>query len=531
VLIVPGVSAATYTVPGDYATLQAAINAASDGDTISITDDIDDYDVRVNVTGLTFSGNGYNINSTGANWLFYVTVNNTSFEDIAFSGDLIIILWGDSESADTLEGLSIDNCSFIQTTNYGGGVGRAAVDVEHGGSIGGLTITNCNFTYGTDEVGLVLMTWLHPLLYDIWIENCTMIDGTEFVDINDDTSNVTIINNICHSSTVDGYWVAFYWGAHDGITITGNYFYDADPADVPDSNIYLNLDDGGITNFNCTKNFYEDYTGYDTDMDGYGNTPYNLTADGAYSDTAPIAINYALIVSPFTIVSIYPLYSGAWDSATEVLSFIATTSCTVSNTGGYHHPYSCEGSLGSISSITTSSDVLTITGILANETMTLTYLFPGGIDWDIDGDVTAAITWDWRTGRLIFTGCGDIAITSPDGFPSGSFKVEVAGAVWSLWSFDGTTITINDVPCNSEVVVDFKVDEEDVDGTPEPEIPAINGTSPPPIPSMPTIPGIDPVLLWLGISWIIIIIGAAVGYDLYARNGRGASWGQRNSPW
>jgi len=145
----------------------------------------------------------------------------------------------------------------------------------------GLELDNCQFNnifdnviYENDFEGLEFYYCHFNTIY----ENNLYLNEDHGFEL-DDSENNTIYDNIIRESTEDG--INLDIDCYDNL-FYNNYFID---------NGYDNaVDQGTGNNWNNSLigNYWDDYTGYDMDLDGIGDTPYDLAPPGGSQDYLPI---------------------------------------------------------------------------------------------------------------------------------------------------------------------------------------------------------------------------------------------------
>ena len=236
-------NAATINVPADQPTIQAAINASSNGDTVLIADGT--YTGTGNVD-VDFGGK--NITVTSQHGATSTIINCQGSSGTNHRGFYV----HSGETSAVINGLTLKN--GYETSTYGGGIyinGTTAIvsnctfthDTAHlgGGIFGGgtSTITNCTFTGNTASYGGGIFNSGRAT-----ITNCTLTGNTAPSPFDGgiyDESSTILINDILYGDTggeIGGIsQTATYCDIQGGYAGTGNI--DADPLFVSASDLHL----------------------------------------------------------------------------------------------------------------------------------------------------------------------------------------------------------------------------------------------------------------------------------------------------
>ena len=243
------VAAAARHVPGAYGTIQAAIDAASPGDTIVVAAGTYNEAVAVNKANLIIQGTGPAatfVTTIGATPGFTVTANDVTIRDLTvtnsaglITGILVSINGG------ATQGLTVENVDF--TNINAGGPNAHGIYIRNDTSptaprsFSGLTVGTCGF-HGTNtaaasrNIGILVYSWLD--VTNTYVGNCEFSNLMTGVYIG--RSNVdgfTFTNNEfgpVEQANYTGAPGGIYIGdsatgfptTYQNITVTGNTFRD-----------------------------------------------------------------------------------------------------------------------------------------------------------------------------------------------------------------------------------------------------------------------------------------------------------------
>ncbi|MFX1570538.1 MAG: NosD domain-containing protein [Promethearchaeota archaeon] len=157
-------------------------------------------------------------------------------------------------------------------------------------------INNCTFrNSASGNVALLLSNVTNGQILNSYIYN----SGVDGINV-DDTNEILISNNEIY----DNAWSGIYMhGVSENNTIIGNLFYNNgwygteiySNNNLFYDNYFVNPISGhafdtGTNDWNNTVigNYWSDYTGYDMDLDGIGDTPYDVPPGGGSQDYLPI---------------------------------------------------------------------------------------------------------------------------------------------------------------------------------------------------------------------------------------------------
>jgi len=496
-----------YTVPGDYETLQEAVDYLGTNDVILLTSDINITDtepagyVYIYYAGLTIDGGGHTISVTpGPNRYdlhkaFYLDEDAvyTTFKNIVFDAVDYAIM----SDAGEIYALSVQNCTFNLTW-----AGESAFDQRYGiysdNDLVESSIDNCTFLF-TSEYG----EWCFAIsamgnIESLSISNNIVQYATGLLEYYGDATNITFAgNSIKDSDPSDNCMICLYGGS--GITITGNCFYDPILySDDPYCSAIAIYSGYTYTGINISGNYYDDYAGEDSDSDGYGDTPYYLTGDLVYYDPMPLMEPpgsggeeggpTVITIGPFTLSSSEAFNTTAWAPANgtwnaeagEVVfspgvADVNITADRFPSTVAWYFIAWWDDPLDlstadrpAITRVDGDYDLMQIPMFWHSPSSGdgycvivrfITLPMMPGMSMNISGDASFNGYTD-TDGVLTLTGCGDIVLSS-EGLPSGEFLITVNGEIWTDWSSNGTYIIILNVPCpDAVVVIDFHLESE-----------------------------------------------------------------------
>jgi parallel beta-helix repeat protein len=297
-------STETITVPDDYATIQAAINAANSGDTIYVRNGIYQEHIEVNKPVMLTGESNQNtiIESLG----IHITANNTAIENFNIIGSNGLLVMIDGRNSLCFNN-TIRNNTFMQTSQGGDGV----LDIL---TSGGNTVAGNLMVIGSGtDHGMAL---LYSSSYNT-IDKNSITGG--WVSIYSDFSDYNVFSNNYLASQSDTYAPVSGIGAltlawTKGDIARGNTFIQNDigfsaPFGQPSCSVYNNnfinntqqalIASGSQIAFDngypCGGNYWSDYSGSDsfngvyqnrTGSDGIGDTPYRI--DSANTDPYPL---------------------------------------------------------------------------------------------------------------------------------------------------------------------------------------------------------------------------------------------------
>lgn len=264
-------SPATIYVPDDYTTIQAAVDAASAGDTIIVRDGTytpiavtkDDLIIK-SETGAQAT----TIESPTGATVVSIRADNVSLSGFTVKGATDVLnsgihLWG--SSSDNVERCNISN--NIISNNYAG------ISLCHSSN----NVLKNNTVTGHKGGGIVLLDSFHNSV----IGNSLQHNG--YGIYLDGSNKNTLIYNIALNNKGYGIYVEL----SNNNTIYANNFINNQFRNVgssSSSNIWNCPEEityvyDGATYTNYLGNYWSDYAGSDSDGDGVGNIPYSINSD------------------------------------------------------------------------------------------------------------------------------------------------------------------------------------------------------------------------------------------------------------
>lgn len=235
-------TAAAQTVPDDFATIQAAVDAAGNGATITIKKGTYNENVVIdNKPNITIIGKGKPVINGGIGTSFtiantinaFVTgitvrnsvtrgiyVNNCSL--VKFSKCVVSEIAGDGIGVDDTDGIVIESCTINSPTGNG-----ISFSSGIGATTNNSTINKCKISLsGGDGINIRA----NAINISLLINNIS-VSGGDGIDIDVDSNGHTLTSNKCTKSSGDGFRI----GGEDNI-ITSNKASSSTGFDLFDEN-------------------------------------------------------------------------------------------------------------------------------------------------------------------------------------------------------------------------------------------------------------------------------------------------------
>ena len=306
----------TITVPGDYPTIQGAVDAASSGDTVLVYAGVYNESVTVNKTLTVVSQSGPSSTIISSNSsdpppanLFHVTANNVTISGFAITAN------GDEGVAAIMVAAAF--CNISNNVCYGNSQGIYLWNYVHHN-----TITNNDVS--SNHIGIVIQHSDYNLIMNNTASRCEY--GLSLAA----SSNNQVLNNTVNSNSQSGIYFLDYTtnnlianntissnyrgvfvlgGGSNNIIYHNNFLNNAQQASVSGLNIWDNGRRSG-------GNYWTDYNGADANNDGLGDTPYVIDANN--TDRFPLMVPFGSVpLAPMTIIvpDDYPTIQAAIDAA------------------------------------------------------------------------------------------------------------------------------------------------------------------------------------------------------------------------
>jgi parallel beta-helix repeat protein len=345
-------SAGTIWVPDNYTTIQAAVNNATSGDTIIVRDGTYHENVDVNTANLTIKSQNGTANCV---------VSATNSSDYVFN---VAASWVN------ITGFTVENAT---------GTNKAGIYLANGVNHCNISSNNATNNYlgifmnSSSNNTLDNNTCSNNSAYGIYLtysSNNTLTNNTAnsntYCGISlDSSSNNTLTNNTAWNNT--DYGIHLYYSSNNTLTNNtanlnsqhGIYLYYSSNNTIYNNyfNNTNNAYDNGNNTWNTTNttgpnivggpylggNYWSDYTGNDTNGDGFGNTklPYNCTGGITHGgDYLPLIMELATLEGHVTFAGRGAAPNDKWIESFVVKCFAAgtsnllwTTNATTNDTG------------------------------------------------------------------------------------------------------------------------------------------------------------------------------------------------------
>jgi len=268
--------------PADFPTIQGAINAASSGDTIFVK--AGTYfehltvDKKVSIIGENRTSTIVDgiVGGNKSGRVFYVSANSVVIKEFTIkNGDKGVYFYRSNSSA-VMQSNVIENVEAVlirysrNSTVYGNII---ANNIQRG-----ILVTNSrdfsvnnNSVYGNGWYGIHANDSINGLI----VQNNAYENGFDGIGIHDGCRNVTIVGNYVKDNSPLGIWVE---AAYDNFIYHNNFIDNNKQVGLANS---ANHWDNGVEG-----NYWSNYTGFDNNHDGVGDTPHVL--DGSNQDNCPL---------------------------------------------------------------------------------------------------------------------------------------------------------------------------------------------------------------------------------------------------
>ena len=275
------------TVPNDYPTIQEAINAASDGDTIFVRNGTYYEHVLVNKSVFVVGENRETtiIDGGGAGYVIHIVANDVLIQGFEVKHSLFGIFIDHSDNC-----VLSDNSVTGVTDNYAVYVYysqncKIKRNIIGPNSASGVLVTNSdgftiseNVAVQNSGYGLNTNASMNGLIsWNDVVDN--YFDG---IGLGRGSTNCTVFGNNVTSNAMYGIW--FDSDSFDDLIYSNNIVGNGIQASV---NLANSWDNG----YPSGGNYWSDYNGTDTDNDGIGDTPYAIDENNT---------DYYPLINPWT---------------------------------------------------------------------------------------------------------------------------------------------------------------------------------------------------------------------------------------
>jgi parallel beta-helix repeat protein len=437
--------------PGNYSSIQYAIDAASDGDTVFVYDDSSPYyenivlDKTINLVGE--DKDTTIINGGGSGDVVYVSANQVKIQGFTIKIQWpnkvsncstflnerhCIYLYLSSENSisecniisNQWEGIymhrssqnSISNCNFLNNEHgiqihvsfYNFISNCNFLNNKYGIYLLGsdrTSISNCNLSNNWQGIRLVGVTWIST--ENNTVSNCNLSNNEHGIELVGPRVSNNIVSN-CHLLSNNQYGIILNASTNNNL-IYHNKFIDNNQNAY---DVSTNRWDNG---FSSGGNYWDNYIGTDRNGDGIGDTPYDI-AGGNNQDRYPLGYfhpiaNFTYSPSPpsdvdvihFTDTSVDPdgtIISWKWDFGDGNTSTLQNPTHRYADDGIYTITLNVTDDNGATDETSRNITVLNIPPVANFEHSPLKQTNPHTIQFiDLSHDPDGKITkWKWDFG-------------------------------------------------------------------------------------------------------------------------------------